>query len=110
MKLLTRKRVVAAGIVAAFAGVLAVLGAVSKSTPSVGVGAASGAVPYVPWYWSMIVSPTNPNVLVLGTSNGLFRSGDGGKTWQASGPRNVDATSLVEAGSSIYMGGVKAKP
>ncbi len=109
MKIFTRKRVVVAAIVAAFVAVFAGIGMVSKSTPPVAVGAAGSGVPFVPWYWSMTGSSSDPNVLVLATSNGLYRSGDAGKTWQATGPKNVDATSLVQSGSSIYMGGVTAK-
>ena len=40
----------------------------------------------MPWYWTMLVSPSDPNVLVLGTSKGLYRSADGGKSWAATGP------------------------
>ena len=54
----------------------------------------------------MVVSPTDPNVVVLGTSNGLYRSADGAKTWHPTGPQGVNATSLVQAGNSIYVGGV----
>jgi photosystem II stability/assembly factor-like uncharacterized protein len=45
---------------------------------------------------------------VLGTNNGLVRSTNGGKTWKATGPKNVNATSLVQAGSVIFMGGAHA--
>ena len=111
MKLSTRKRAVVVAIVAVFVAVFAGIGLVSKSTPAVAVGGASTTgVPYVPWYWTMAVSPYDPNVLLLGTSSGIYRSADAGKTWQATGPKNVDATSLVQAGTSIYMGGVSAKP
>ena len=111
MKIFTRKRVVVAATVLAFVGVFAGIGLVSKSTPAVAVGGASSTgVPFVPWYWTMAVSSSDPNVLLLGTSSGIYRSGDAGKTWQATGPKNVDATSLVQSGSSIYMGGVTAKP
>jgi len=41
-----------------------------------------------------------------GTSKGVYRSGDGGKTWQATGPKSLNATSLVQAGDSIFVGGV----
>ncbi len=102
MRIFTRKRVVAAAVVAAFVAVFAAIGAVSKSTPAV----AAAPLPFVPWYWSMVVSPSDPNVLVLGTSNGLYRSGDGGKTWASTGPKNFDATSVVQAGSSIFAGGL----
>jgi photosystem II stability/assembly factor-like uncharacterized protein len=56
----------------------------------------------------MAVSPSDANVLVLGTNAGLYRSTDGGKTWQQTGPKNVNATSLLQVGDSIYAGGVPA--
>ena len=102
----TRKRLVAAGWVAAFVAVFAAVGAVSRSTPAV----AAAPLPFVPWYWSMAVSSSDPNVLVLGTSNGLYRSGDAGKTWAPTGPKNVITTSLVQSGSSIFAGGVPGAP
>ena len=82
----TRKRVVVIAIVAAFVAVFAAVGLVSKSTPAVAVGGAkSGGVPFVPWYWALVVSPSDPNVLVLSTNNGIYRSSNGGKTWQVTG-------------------------
>jgi photosystem II stability/assembly factor-like uncharacterized protein len=107
----TRSRVVAAAMVGAFVVAFAVIGAVSRSSPGgaapdATVGAAG--VPYTSWYWTMIVAHDDPNVLVMGTSNGIYRSADAGKTWAATGPAKVHATSLVEAGDSMYMGGVHA--
>lgn len=54
----------------------------------------------------MAVSPSDPNVLLLGTSSGIYRSSDGAKTWKPVGPQGVNTTSLVAAGSSIFAGGV----
>lgn len=102
----TRKRVVVIAIVAAFVAVFAAVGLVSKSTPAVAVGrATSGGVPFVPWYWAMVVSPSDPNVLVLSTNDGVYRSNNGGKTWQATGLKGINVTSLVLSGNSIYAGG-----
>ena len=49
-------------------------------------------------------------MLVLGTANGLYRSTDGGKTWKPTGPKNFNATSVVQVGSSLYAGGVPRDP
>jgi photosystem II stability/assembly factor-like uncharacterized protein len=84
-----------------------------KSTEAPATAAASstgGPVPSASWYWTMAVSPSDPDVLLLGTSNGIFRSADGGKTWTATGPKNVNATSLLQAGNAIYAGGVPGGP
>jgi photosystem II stability/assembly factor-like uncharacterized protein len=70
-------------------------------------GVADGAVPKANWYWSMVASGSNANMLLLGTSNGLYRSTDDGKTWRAAGFSGVNATSLVRAGTTIFLGGVR---
>jgi photosystem II stability/assembly factor-like uncharacterized protein len=108
----TRKRLLVLGCVMAFVAVLAILGAVSRSSPSDAASnaAATGQkLPYVPWYWTMIVSPSDPDRLVLGTSKGLYRSTDGGKSWVATGPKGFHATSIVQAGDAIVVGGVRTK-
>jgi photosystem II stability/assembly factor-like uncharacterized protein len=105
MKIVTRKRLVAAAFVAAFVVAFAALGAVSKSSSSAGITSAS-AVPYTPWYWTMTVSSSDPKVLILATSSGLYRSSDGAKTWKPTGPRGVNTTSVVQAGTSMFAGGV----
>jgi photosystem II stability/assembly factor-like uncharacterized protein len=84
----------------------AVVGAVLASMTTV----AGAAVPQARWYWTMAVSPTNPSVLVLGTNTGLYRSTDGGKTWHTTGPKNLNATSLVRVGNTIFAGGVAESP
>lgn len=110
MTVFTRNRVVAVALVAAFVGVFAGIGAVSRPTPTVAAPAVTDTAPYAPWYWTMAVSPSDPNVLVLGTSKGLYRSSDGGKTWKPTGPKRLNATSLLQAGSSIFAGGVHVVP
>jgi photosystem II stability/assembly factor-like uncharacterized protein len=86
--------------------VAAVVGAVLALMSS----AAGAAVPQARWYWTMAVSPTNPAVLVLGTNAGLYRSQNGGKTWHPTGPSNLNATSLVRVGNTIFAGGVVESP
>ena len=106
MKLITRPRIIGVAFVAAFVVAFAALGAVSKSTSVAGGVTTAAPVPYAPWYWTMIVSPSDPKVLVLGTSNGLYRSSDGAKTWHPVGPRGVNMTSLAVSGNSMFAGGV----
>ena len=70
------------------------------------VGAPAVAkVPRATDYHSLLVSADNPKVLLLGTHQGLFRSGDGGHTWHAAGLAGEDAMNLVRAGQTIFMGG-----
>jgi photosystem II stability/assembly factor-like uncharacterized protein len=108
-KLVTRRRVTIAAIVAAVLGVIAALGAFSGNTAAVTVTAGTGGVPYATWYWTMAVAPKDENTLVLGTNTGLYRSADAGKTWSPVGPKGVQATSLVQAGDDLIMGGVVSK-
>jgi len=102
----TRKRMLVVALVAAFLAAFFGLGAVSRSSPTATGVTVASAVPYAPWYWTMVVSPTDPNVVLVGTSSGVYRSSDGAKTWHPTGPQNVNTTSLVQAGDAIFMGGV----
>lgn len=109
MQLLKRKRVLGAVLVVVFVAAFAAIGLAArgvKSTATSTSGSSSGFVPSANWYWTMAVAPTNPEELVVGTSSGLYRSVDGGKSWQATGPAGVDATSLVDVGDAILLGGV----
>jgi photosystem II stability/assembly factor-like uncharacterized protein len=108
VSLFTRARLVAATWVVAFLAVIAGLGAVSNSSPPAAPVVAG--VPNATWYWTMVVPPADPNAFVLGTSNGVYRSADRGKTWQQTGLAGVSTTSLVQAGSSIFAGGVPVTP
>lgn len=113
MKLFTRKRAVVIVAVVAFVAAISIIGAVSRSSPSATTASSTagastgGTAPSVLWYWTMAVSPSDPNALVLGTSNGLYRSSDGGKTWAPTGPKDVNATSVVQVGSTLLAGGAK---
>ena len=106
----TRRRLTWLGCVLAFVVALLTLGAFSRSSTSdaASSGASTGQkLPFVPWYWTMAVSASDPNTLVLGTSKGLYRSTDGGKSWAATGPKGIHATSIVQAGDTIVAGGVR---
>jgi photosystem II stability/assembly factor-like uncharacterized protein len=72
--------------------------------------ASSAMAPKASWYWTMAVAPSSPNVLVLGTSSGLFRSSNGGKSWRHVGPGDFNATSVAETGTTILAAGVKQPP
>jgi photosystem II stability/assembly factor-like uncharacterized protein len=108
-------------IVLAVVIAIAAVGAVSRSTsntatctpianPAHATPPSGATVPSSLWWWTMAVSPTNPNTLVLATANGLFTSGDGGKTWTATGPKSVDFTSVVPSGTKLIAGGAKTTP
>lgn len=109
---LTRSRMVVLGVVAAFGAAFALIGALSKTTSSTtttaaaATGTAGGTAPSAMWYWTMAVSPSDEKTLVLATSGGLYRSTDEGKSWQPSGPKGLNATSVVLEGKTLLAGGV----
>jgi hypothetical protein len=57
---------------------------------------------------ALVIDPLNPAVVYAGTSNGVFRSANGGASWTAmnSGLTNtqVCALALDPAGSTLYAG------
>src|SRR3954454_9032177 len=111
---MTRKRWVVLGIVLAFVLAFAGIGLVSRSTGSntqvttaTVISSTSGTAPSAMWYWTMAVSPSDDNDLVLATSGGLYHSTDGGKTWQPTGPKGFNATSVLQSGDRLIAAGVK---
>jgi photosystem II stability/assembly factor-like uncharacterized protein len=109
-ELFTRKRLVVVGVIALFIAAFAAIGAISKSssnTIKTVTASPNGAkVPYASWYWTMLVSPTDANSLLVGTNQGVISSTNGGKTWKTSGLTNVNTTSLAQMGNAIYAAGV----
>lgn len=108
---LTRRRAVIAACVALFLAAFFALGAVSRSTPASSTAAVAtgtaGGVPSSMWYWTMAVSPSDPNALVVGSASGLYRSEDGGKSWAPVGPKAFNATSVVQSGNDLVAAGGK---
>jgi photosystem II stability/assembly factor-like uncharacterized protein len=91
----------AAGIVAVGIGVviLTARGGSSTAPPSVGL-------PNTPDYHSLLVDARNPNVVLLGTHVGIYRSVDGGTHWRLFKLANRDAMNLGRAaGRTVWMAG-----
>ena len=85
----------AMGVLAILAvAVPAVFVAVSRDGGS--GSATSTGLPDTPDYHSLLVAPTNPDALVLGTHNGLYRSADGGRTWRKAELEGSDAMNLAQ--------------
>lgn len=66
----------------------------------IGRGGGEGAdlragLPNTPDYHSLLVAPNDPNRLLLGTHNGLYRSNDGGRSWTFEGLSGQDAMNLA---------------
>ena len=81
--------------------VLAVAGVLALSV----VPTAAATIPKASDYHSLLVLPSDPNTLLLGTHTGLYRSTDGGHTWRAAGLAGEDVMNLVQSGATILMGG-----
>jgi len=54
-------------------------------------------LPRTPDYHSLLVAPDDPQSLLLGTHNGLYRSSDGGRTWNPHTLPGQDAMNLERA-------------
>jgi photosystem II stability/assembly factor-like uncharacterized protein len=69
------------------------------------MGATNG-LPKTPDYHSLLVAPDDPQSLILGTHNGLYRSVDGGRTWNPYTLPGEDAMNLKRAsGGTIWAAG-----
>jgi hypothetical protein len=67
---------------------------------------ASSGLPNTPDYHSLLVDPSNPRKLVLGTHFGLYVSGDGGVHWAFDALSNDDAMNLAgPPGRTIWLAG-----
>ena len=87
------KRAIALVVTAAFVTAVPV----AQARPS--------ALPKVSDYHALLISPVNPQVILLGTHNGVYRTDDGGKTWRASGLQGQDAMNLVRVGKTVFLAG-----
>jgi len=96
----------AAGL-AALAAVLALTAFNGGGSSSNGSGSKSSAgLPNTPDYHSLLVNPSDPQRLVLGTHTGLYLSGDGGRHWRFDALAGSDAMYLAHpAGGTIWLAG-----
>jgi photosystem II stability/assembly factor-like uncharacterized protein len=95
---------VAAALIALVAVAVGV--AVTRGSGDEQQAPAAGGLPETSDYHSLLVSPTNPNELVLGTHQGLYRSTDSGRSWEFAGLGGKDAMNLAQpAGSTVWTAG-----
>jgi photosystem II stability/assembly factor-like uncharacterized protein len=94
-----------AGIIVFVVGV-GVLLSVIRNDGSSSSGVIRG-LPRTPDYHSLLVSPTDPRRLVLGTHYGLFNSSDGGASWHRTNFGRRDAMNLARtrAQSVVWAAG-----
>jgi photosystem II stability/assembly factor-like uncharacterized protein len=86
----------------ALAGVIAAALAIAltRGNDTSGPAAASG-LPNTPDYHSLLVAPSDPQRLLLGTHAGLYGSHDGGRTWTFEALSGQDAMNLVRPSSRV---------
>jgi photosystem II stability/assembly factor-like uncharacterized protein len=91
----------AAGIIILGIAIAVLANRGSGSPPS------SAGLPDTPDYHSLLVDPTNPDRLLLGTHAGLYRSSDGGRHWQFFKLPNRDAMNLARVGTgrTLWLAG-----
>jgi photosystem II stability/assembly factor-like uncharacterized protein len=66
----------------------------------------SAGLPNTPDYHSLLVDPSDPQRLVLGTHAGLYASGDGGRHWRFDALAGNDAMNLSRpVGRTIWLAG-----
>jgi photosystem II stability/assembly factor-like uncharacterized protein len=97
---------------AAAVGAIAVIVGIAVTRSNGGSGSPPAAanptpgLPNTPDYHSLIVSPTDPRSLLLGTHYGLFRSLDGGRTWASDALGGQEAMNLVRpGGQTLWVAG-----
>lgn len=90
-------------VVVGFGVVLSVI----KRSDSSNSGSVIRGLPRTPDYHSLLVSPTDPRRLVLGTHYGLFSSSDGGASWHRTDFGRRDAMNLARtrAQSVVWAAG-----
>jgi photosystem II stability/assembly factor-like uncharacterized protein len=73
---------------------------------SEGPAAATGGLPNTPDYHSLLVAPTDPERILLGTHAGVYESRDGGRNWQRIALEGQDAMNLVRSeGETVWTAG-----
>lgn len=72
-----------------------------------GTTVAAAGLPNTSDYHSLLVSANDPNTLLLGTHEGIFRSSDGGRHWSGYRLGGKDAMSLARPGGKgeVWMAG-----
>jgi photosystem II stability/assembly factor-like uncharacterized protein len=66
----------------------------------------STGLPNTSDYHSLLVNPSDPKQLLLGTHNGLYKSSDGGRHWRLDSLAGSDAMNLARpAGDTIWLAG-----
>ncbi|HEX9374559.1 MAG TPA: YCF48-related protein [Roseiflexaceae bacterium] len=71
-----------------------------------GGGTSAAGLPHTPDYHSLLISPTDPERLTLGTHNGLYVSSDGGRHWRFAALSGDDAMNLARpTGKTVWLAG-----
>jgi photosystem II stability/assembly factor-like uncharacterized protein len=90
-------------MIAAAIGAAVILGAIAAvvALRQDDGGSTRGGLPNTSDYHSLLVSISDPEALVLGTHDGLYRSSDGGRTWTNAALGGRDAMNLSRAETGV---------
>lgn len=93
-------------LLAIFAGGAFMLGRDKAQSGGEGPATASGGLPDTPDYHSLLVAPSDPKHVLLGTHAGLYESTDGGRNWQRAALEGQDAMNLAPSeGETVWTAG-----
>ena len=82
-------------------GLMVGRGILGSTSPAATIG-----LPRAHHYHSLLVSPTDPNQLLLGTHEGLYASSDGGRHWTYDALAKSDAMNLARpTGETVWLAG-----
>ena len=99
---------VAVALISAIAVGALLLGRERGQSGSAGPATSAG-LPNTPDYHSLLVAPSEPSRLLLGTHAGLYESTDGGRNWAQVALSGQDAMNLAEAGGqTVWTAGHNA--
>ena len=98
--------VVTALLVAGAAAGAFLLAKEQAQSGSEGPAASTGGLPNTPDYHSLLVAPTDPGHILLGTHAGLYESTDGGQAWKQVALEGQDAMNLASSeGETVWTAG-----
>lgn len=93
-------------LIAALAGGAFLLGKDKAQSGSEGPAVAAGGLPNTSDYHSLLVAPSDPAHILLGTHAGLYESTDGGLNWNQVALEGQDAMNLARSeGETVWTAG-----
>lgn len=93
-------------LVVALAGGAFLLSKDNANSGGAGLASSAGGLPNTPDYHSLLVAPSDPDRILLGTHAGLYESTDGGRSWNQVALEGRDAMNLARSdGDAVWSAG-----